>query len=392
MAGECSGAPYESASLFYASGTGNTRRVTEWLIGRPRAAGVAVDVRGVEEGSADVAISDGANHLLGLLFPTHAFTAPWSVIRFALGLPRRRGTLALVIPTRGALRVGGVYAPGLEGTGGYLIALLLALKGYLVRGVRAIDMPSNWTVLHPALSEGAVEGIGARAEASVGEIADRLLAGRTWLGGLVPLLLGLLLLPASIGYNLMGRFVLAKPFSASDACDACGLCARECPRQAIRMWRVLGRKPRPYWTYSCESCMRCMNVCPTSAIEASYSFGVAFYFIASVPAAAVALDSAARLLATPTLAESRVLPGVVGSFTKLLAIFVAYLGLTLLLRIPGRQSSLHPDDADAPLPPLSAAEGVRRDSRQGGLQRPLSARPLRPNPYQAIRWRPARSL
>ncbi|MCM2323118.1 MAG: hypothetical protein NDJ90_07625 [Oligoflexia bacterium] len=39
--------------------------------------------------------------------------------------------------------------PGLDGTAGYLVALILLLKGYDVRGVRPVDMPASWTQVHP---------------------------------------------------------------------------------------------------------------------------------------------------------------------------------------------------------------------------------------------------
>jgi len=80
----------------------------------------------------------------------------------------------------------------------------------------------------------------------------------------------LILLPLSLIYLLFVRFFLAKLFFASDQCTGCGLCARSCPKKAIKM---IGRKkPRPYWKFTCESCMRCMGYCPNRAIEASHLF------------------------------------------------------------------------------------------------------------------------
>jgi len=78
---------------------------------------------------------------------------------------------------------------------------------------------------------------------------------------------------------LFGRFYLGKLMFATDRCTGCGLCALQCPVDAIRMWGQ--RKPRPYWTFSCESCMRCLAYCPEQAIEASHSLAVVFYLLIS---------------------------------------------------------------------------------------------------------------
>jgi len=63
-------------------------------------------------GSAAAGPTYGAPHaarrrLLGLLGPTHGFTAPWPLLRAAFTEPNVRGADAFVLVTRGAMRVGG---------------------------------------------------------------------------------------------------------------------------------------------------------------------------------------------------------------------------------------------------------------------------------------------
>jgi ferredoxin len=200
------------------------------------------------------------------------------MIRFAALLPLGEGTHALVASTRAGTKLGRWLISGMEGTAVYLIALILALRGYRVRGARGIDMPSNWLSLHSGFSESAARAIIARSRPHAQRFFTRILAGKRWYGSLICLAQGLLLAPVSLGYLIAGRFGLAKLFFASTRCDGCGVCAAICPRNAIRM--TGGRKRRPYWTFDCESCMRCMAYCPQKAVEASHAF---VYLLVQLP-------------------------------------------------------------------------------------------------------------
>lgn len=57
-------------------------------------------------------------------------------------------------------------------------------------------------------------------------------------------------------------FMKAKPFTVSDECIGCGLCARSCPLGNIRMV-----DSRPVWGDVCTHCVSCINRCPKHAIE-----------------------------------------------------------------------------------------------------------------------------
>jgi len=212
------------------------------------------------------------------------------MLRFALRLarrPRRRDTHAMVVATRAGSRIGPTYTPGVEGSAIYLIALILVLKGYRIRGAAGVDMPTNWISLHPGLAPGTVAGIVARAETKVAGLMGIVLSGNRRLAGWGNLVFGLLVAPLSAAYMLVGRFCLGKLFFASDRCNGCGLCAEYCPNQAIRM-RGSGSRRRPYWTFHCESCMRCMGFCPTQAVEASHLLAVGLYFLsAAIPTTAL---------------------------------------------------------------------------------------------------------
>lgn len=326
---------YREAIFYFYTGTGNSYRVAVWMADAAsltddaasltndavRDAGTAVTVSSIKSAHPSEEIGQGETVLLGLVMPTHGFTAPWTMLSFALRLPRRRHTHAVVVATRA----------GFEGTATLLVASILALKGYRIRGTAGIDMPSNWISLHPGLSPDAVAGITARARKKAALFMDAILSGGQRFTSWVVSLLGLLVLPISLAYLLIGRFFLVKLFFASDRCNGCGLCAEHCPNGALEM-RGSGSRSRPYWTFRCESCMRCMAYCPTRAVEASHLLGVGAYLLAGViPTTALLAWLAVRV---PVLVFLSWTPDwVLESVNAIVAIGLAYPVFQLLLRI-----------------------------------------------------------
>jgi len=263
--------------MFYFSGTGNARNVARWMVEVWREhhqQGEAIDLAQV----GDEAVQVGPNDDIALASPTHGFNFPPITLAFLFAFPRTTyGNRVCIINTRGGVRLFGVYLPGLSGVAQLLAALVFLHKGYRVVGMRPIDLPSNWISLHPGLREDAIRAIYARCEAVTRRCANRLLAGHRDLRALFDLPQDLLIAPIALGYYLVGRFLFAKSFIASAACDACGVCINQCPVQALRL--VAGR---PFWSYRCESCMRCMNQCPKRAIETAHGFVAGFLFLFDV--------------------------------------------------------------------------------------------------------------
>lgn len=277
---------YQALTVFFMTGTGNSYTVAAWCAQAAAAAGLHTRLVQIQAGKIPAAV--WPQSLLVFTYPTHGFTAPWLVMRYIWQLPDGRHTPVLILPTRAGIRIKGIFVPGLEGTAGYLIALLLKCKGYCIQGVMGVDMPSNWTAFHWGLSRQNAAVIAALAQSKVKSLLQAALAGKRHYDGMVQLFIGMVLLKLSLLYMLLGQFMLAKLFFASEACTGCGLCQAICPKKALKL---AGRPKRPYWGYGCDSCMACMNFCPQTAIEVSPVMLAGVYYLAVVPAAAQAIQT-----------------------------------------------------------------------------------------------------
>ncbi len=168
---------YKNTVIYFMSGTGNTLRAANLAGEYARKNGPDVALRGVTEDDPEREIREGADTLVGLMMPTHGFTAPWLIIKFACCLPRRESTHAFVVATRGGLKFGRVLTPGISGSAVFLITLILLFKGYKVRGAMGVDMPSNWLSLHPGLKPENARAIVGRAAHKIERFMERILTG-----------------------------------------------------------------------------------------------------------------------------------------------------------------------------------------------------------------------
>ena len=292
---------YSHTLIYHYSGTGNSFRVAKWIEEAADESGTACALQSINNPYPEVPA--GSQTLAAVIFPTHGLTAPWPVIRFAMRLPRQQGTHTLVVATRGGTKFGSLIVPGLEGTAAWLVALILRLKGFRIRGVKGISMPANWTAVMPGYGEENSRRIIASEQPAAMAFIHKVLSGQRQLRGWFPLLLGIIFAPVSLGYLFLGRFFLSKTLYASNRCNGCGQCVKRCPSSAIRM--ISGKQQeRPYWTFSCHSCMRCMNLCPQNAIEVNYALVSAMIWLSTLPVGVLLLGWLEKLISRSPLAAS----------------------------------------------------------------------------------------
>lgn len=249
----------------------------QWFTDIAHQKGKKCSLMNIDKVRGSVIVAPEKDTLLGFCSPTHGFNYPPIVLHFIARFPRSRekNCRVFLMNTRGGLKAGRFFLPGLSGLALWLPALILILKGYRIVGLRSVDLPSNWISLHPALREHTALSIKEHCKPLVEGFAEILLEGKRSLRSLRDIVQDLAISPISLVYYCIGRFLLAKSFYADSRCNQCGLCVAQCPVKAIAMV-----KKRPYWSVRCESCMRCMNSCPTKAIETGHGYFIALAYIA----------------------------------------------------------------------------------------------------------------
>jgi Pyruvate/2-oxoacid:ferredoxin oxidoreductase delta subunit len=280
-----SASKYGRATVYFATGTGNSYRVAAWFRDNCRERNIPSSLIPVNLTDPKTELGASSAQLVALAFPTHGGLPPWSVIKFLFRMPRRRAAHFLCLPTRGSFYVGSILIPGAAVLASFLPALILLCKGYNPKGAVSFDMPVNMTSFHPPLAVRHANRIIARAKRKSQRYFERFFRrGSLWLtqNNLYELLWSLAILyyiPLfPVLYVLVARFSLGKTMFATRRCLGCGTCAKYCPTKALKM---KGRSTkRPYWRHKCEYCLRCLNFCPNQAIEMSHSWAVLIWYIA----------------------------------------------------------------------------------------------------------------
>lgn len=321
---------FQTAAIYYFSGTGNAEKVSRWIGGVFQKKGVKTEVVHIlkQRKLADMELPD----LIGFCAPTHGFNFPPVMMHFLLRFPSSKGKSVFIVNTRAGMKMGKWFLPGLSGMAQYFYALVFWLKGYKVVGMRSIDLPSNWISLHPGLKQKVVLSIMKHCKAISEKFASRIVSGRKDLKALWDLIQDILITPIAFAYYLVGRFVFAKSFYADRNCIQCDKCINECTIGAIK--KV---DHRPFWTYRCESCMHCMNNCPTNAIQTAHGFIFAVFYIVI----AVIMKIVWNILINSTLSEimtpiyaNGFLKSIVESVVVFFFLVLAYRIMHFLIKVP----------------------------------------------------------
>ena len=132
------------------------------------------------------------------------------------------------------------------------------LLPYALVRAHALPMETNYIIWHKVDSDDVIRSKLSAAQQQLPQIARNIREGKTSYqspGLLKPL--------GKLFYLFYPHFRRTKPFHATDACTACGACARGCPDQAINM---VDNKPK--WVKGqCYHCLKCLHRCPVACIE-----------------------------------------------------------------------------------------------------------------------------
>lgn len=266
----------QKISIFYFSGTGNSKRIALWL------SEFAVEKRilcnRIDLSCINIGFLQNVDpqSLIVFISPIHGFNYPKITLDFIRTFPYGENHVVLM-NTRAAVKIGNRIIPGVTGIAFILSSLLLKRKGYRIVGQIPFDMPSNWISVHPAIRVRTANFIFEKSYYRVKKHFEKLSSGKRDYASRKDIVQDIIISPISLVYYLLGRFFLAKSYYASWKCLNCNLCMKSCPVKAIK--KVYGR---PYWTFKCENCMKCMNRCPVNAIEAPHALWIIAVYITSV--------------------------------------------------------------------------------------------------------------
>lgn len=322
---------YDRLVIYYFSGTGNTENAAYWICkvaDELQIPSEMIDISRFQQ----VKLPEKAERLLiGFCAPTHGFNLPPVMLKFIWRFPKIPGTDVFLLNSRAGMKLRKFFTPGLSGAAQLWPALLLKIKGFRIRGMQPMDLPSNWISLHPGLRAKVVDSIYERCRKITRCFSKKILTCQSVYTALWSLPLDIAVLPVSLLYYMIGRFALAKTFVATRACTQCGLCEKKCPVDAIRI-----RKNSVHWSFRCESCMRCMNICPQQAIQTTHSYTLAIWYVAfSVLAPLIQryLLNNPLIHISATMPETGVLIFLIESYIALVIIYISYELFLQIMRI-----------------------------------------------------------
>ena len=197
--------PFKHINVYYFTGTGNSGRTASWIAEKAKVKGIETIRKPIDSAKPKDEIVKGKETLLVLGMPTHGFMPPYSMFRFALMLPRAKGTKAAVFATRAGILIGKLHPPGLAGFSPFIISLILLLKGYCLRGIKTLNMPSNWIQVHPGYREKNARIIINESKPYFDRFAEGILSGKSsfiTVNNLYEFIFGIFLLPIGIMYFL----------------------------------------------------------------------------------------------------------------------------------------------------------------------------------------------
>ncbi len=259
---------YSKITVYYFSGTGNSKNVAIWLANTASDNNIECELKDISKTERRNLETPSLNTLIVFISPVHGFNYPPIMTNFIFHYPKANNDVVLM-NTRAGMLIGKYITPGLTGIAFYLAALVLKIKGYKIKGMLPVDLPSNWISIHPGLNERTVKFLHEKNKERVVNFSNKIFSGKTVFSCVKEIFQDLLISPISILYFFIGRFFLSKTYYASGDCNNCGLCIKNCPVKAIKTV-----DNRPYWTFNCESCMKCMGNCPHKAIETSHGFTI----------------------------------------------------------------------------------------------------------------------
>ncbi|NEZ47983.1 (Fe-S)-binding protein [Clostridium niameyense] len=238
-------------TLFYFSGTGNTKWVADRIKCEFEKSGHYIDILNIENFDGDLKRIFNYDYLI-IGTPIYAEMQPKIVDDFVKKIPKTDNeTKVIVYSTQG----------GHTSCGSESISRALSKKGYKVLIQENIKMINNYyfAVGKKPIKED-IESILDEAEQKIEKLVNSFIQGKRSINNISSLRL-LLGKAASKGFKkILPK--LSKNIIASKECTKCGLCVRNCPKGNITV-----ENDRAVFHSNCMLCLRCIYICPNNLVN-----------------------------------------------------------------------------------------------------------------------------
>jgi len=242
------GAREAERMIFYFSATGNTKYVAQKLAADTQEELISI-IDCVNNGQYRFSIKPDES--VGILSPTYYFGFPPTVEEFL-------AKAEFESETRPYVYFAATYGttPGYTGS---LARSTLAARGYAPDAAFSVKMPDSWTPGFDLSDPEKIRKINLAADSEIDVVVQRV-CERTrgdFMKRKVPRF------AYKIFYRDYAKSRMTNHFHVEDTCVGCGLCAKNCPVNAIEI-----QNGKPVWVADkCLACLGCLHRCPNFSIQ-----------------------------------------------------------------------------------------------------------------------------
>jgi len=237
-------------TLFYFSGSGNTKYVAEKF-----------SLQFLEKYGVELVDIDEFDRLrkgfgddfavAGVIYPVHALNAPANVLNFLKkSLPKGEGRKFFIVKSPGD--------PFFNGGATTEIRKILNKNGYIVTHESLVVMPANVFMRY---RDSFISKLIEVADVKIAKASSEIM------NGTVVLHKNPLWMRFSTWFfsrlETFGASFFGKDLKVNNDCTKCGLCMKICPKMNI----TADKEGRPRFGWKCMICMRCIYKCPNNAIS-----------------------------------------------------------------------------------------------------------------------------
>ncbi len=228
--------------VYYFSGTGNSKHAAEIIAEKTN--DTAVNIVDALRNGIDSSIK---SEKTGIVFPVYFWGLPEIIKRFASNpdFQKSLGKYVYCVITCGAS----------TGTADKMLENLIGRK---LDYSFSLKMPDNYVVMYDPCEKEKAKKYLRHADKEIEIICDDINKNATKnnsgnKGKILSIFIS----------KLYNAFRNTKKFSADSKCISCGMCAKNCPDNAIEI-----KNGKPVWVKpKCQHCTACINCCPVNAIQ-----------------------------------------------------------------------------------------------------------------------------